>query len=258
MKLICPVCRAAMRRENKEAVCENGHRFDYAKSGYLNLLLKQSRTHGDDAAMVRARTGFLESGAYEFLRDELRAISREKQPQVIADLGCGEGYYTKALEAQEKYGFDMSKEALKHAAKNDRSTMYAVASIFHLPLPSDSCDMVLTCFAPAACAEISRIIRRDGIFVFVSPGKRHLFELKEVLYDSPYENRPPKPLDTDLVPLSQKEIREAFTCTGDALMDLFQMTPYAWRTAEEGIRKLRSVPSLDITAEFIIRIYRKP
>ncbi|MCR4952045.1 MAG: methyltransferase domain-containing protein [Solobacterium sp.] len=257
MKLICPVCRKALKQNGREAVCENGHHFDYAKSGYLNLLMKQSKVHGDDAAMVKARTGFLNSGAYAFLKEHLTALSREFRPQVIADLGCGEGYYTAALEAEEKYGFDMSKDALKHAAKHDRSTAYCVASIFHLPMPDSSCDFVLTCFAPAACVEIERILKPGGVFVFVTPGKKHLFELKELLYETPYENKV-TPLNMALPLIRTDEIRQPFDCSGEDLMNLFMMTPYAWRTAESGKEKLRRTLQMRILAEFVVRVYQKP
>ena len=257
MKLLCPVCRKALNQNGREAVCENGHHFDYAKSGYLNLLMKQSKVHGDDAAMVKARTDFLNSGAYAFLKDHLAALSHEFRPQVIADLGCGEGYYTSALEAEEKYGFDMSKDALKHAAKHDRSTSYCVASIFHLPLPDASCDFVLTCFAPAACEEIERILKPGGVFVFVTPGKKHLFELKELLYETPYENRI-TPLSTSLPLIRSDVISREFTCSGEDLMNLFMMTPYAWRTAESGKEKLRRTLQMRILAEFVVRVYQKP
>ena len=34
------------------------------------------------------------------------------------------------------------------------------------------------------------MLKDDGKLVVVSPSPRHLFELKEVLYEKPYENKP--------------------------------------------------------------------
>ena len=114
MRLICPVCGKPLEKINKEAICENNHHFDYAKSGYLNLLVSNKKVHGDDAAMVKARSLFLNSGAYGFLRDRIAQLAAGSE--VLCDLGCGEGYYTSAFDAPEKYGFDLSKDALRHAA----------------------------------------------------------------------------------------------------------------------------------------------
>ena len=72
--------------------------------------------------MVKARTEFLNTGAYQFLRDTLAKKVEEAHCEVLADLGCGEGYYTSALPAEEKYGFDLSKDALKHGQHSERTT----------------------------------------------------------------------------------------------------------------------------------------
>ena len=245
-----------MTRENRSAVCPSHHSFDYAKSGYLNLLLKQSTSHGDNAEMVKARTVFLSSGAYAFLRERLKQLSSEINPAVLCDLGCGEGYYTQALCAEEKYGFDLSKDALKHAAKHDHNTAYTVSSIFHLPLADESADLCITCFAPVAGEEISRILKKGGRFILVLPARKHLYELKELLYQTPYENDE----EETKVPfkmIHEEHIEEQFTAEGEVLNALFMMTPYAYHTAERGKQKLAEAKKLEITASFVIRIYEK-
>lgn len=254
MKLICPVCSRPLTKIEKEAVCENNHHFDYAKSGYLNLLVSNKKIHGDDAAMVKARTAFLNSGAYGFLRDRLEELAGGCE--VLCDLGCGEGYYTSVFDAKEKYGFDLSKDALKHAAKNDSETHYTIASIFHLPLPDACADTVITCFAPLAKDEILRILKPGGRFLFVTPGKRHLFEMKEVLYEHPYENEEETP-DTGMKLVHREEIHNTFECSREQLADLFMMTPYVWRTSKKDQERLKEKEQLSLTAQFIIHIFEK-
>lgn len=256
MKLICPICDRPLLKVDRSAVCENRHSFDYAKQGYLNLLIKQSVDHGDNKEMVDARTIFLNSGGYYFLKNELVNISKEFQPEVLVDLGCGEGYYTSGLQANEKYGFDMSKEALKHASKIDKSTQYAVASIFRLPLEDNVADMMVTCFAPFAKDEIERVLKKDGYFVFVSPGPKHLIEMKSLVYKTPYDNEI-KDLDTNMEKKKEYVISNTFHCDHDVLIALFKMTPYYHRTKQEDIDKLFSMDGMDITAEFVIRIFKK-
>lgn len=254
MILICPVCGQKLYRENNRAFCGKGHSFDYAKSGYLNLLISQKSVHGDEKDMVKARTAFLSSGAYSFLREQLSELTADSG--ITADLGCGEGYYTSRLKGREKYGFDMSKDALKHAARFDRTTSYVVSSIFRLPLPPESCDTALTCFAPAAWNEAGRILKPEGKFIYVSPGPDHLMEMKQVLYDKPYRNPAEEP-DTPMHKTEEFTIRQSFDAGGDVLADLFKMTPYYYRTSEADKARLLQAGQLHITAEFIIRIYRK-
>lgn len=256
MKLICPKCGSTLFQKEKRFVCSSNHSYDIAKSGYVNLLLKQSKDHGDNKEMVQARTAFLEKDYYGFLKEELKQISIKESPSVLADLGCGEGYYTKEFVAKEKYGFDMAKDALTHAAKQDSSTQYAIASIFHLPLENDCCDMVVTCFAPTATLEIPRILKDHGCFVCVTPGPKHLFELKEQLYETPYLNKTDE-IEWSLKKEAEYSISNSFHATNEDLEHLFQMTPYAYKTGRRGIEILHKITSLDLTAEFVIRIYRK-
>ena len=117
--LRCPNCHAELKREGKAFRCRNGHSFDVARQGYVNLLVNARRETGDNKEMVSARTAFLEQGHYRCLRDALCEIIRSLPVQVIADCGCGEGYYTQAAaeEGKDVYAFDMSKYALMKCAR---------------------------------------------------------------------------------------------------------------------------------------------
>ncbi len=256
MKLTCPVCGSLLNRQNKSAVCKSGHSFDFAKQGYLNLLLKQSIDHGDNKEMVTARTNFLNTGSYAFLRDAIGKEITSEPCSVLADLGCGEGYYTQTFAVAEKYGFDMSKDALKHASRTDHSTQYAVASIFRLPLEAESMDVCVTCFAPFAKDEIQRVLKHNGRFIFVSPAPIHLYEMKAMIYDNPYENVV-EDLETDLIKEKEYTITQKFTVDQDGLQALFKMTPYVHRTKKEDMEKINNTKSMEITASFVIRTYRK-
>ena len=165
---------------------------------------------------------------------------RERSPEVLADLGCGEGYYTSSFPAPEKYGFDLSRDALKHAAKHDSSTRYVISSIFHLPLAEESCDLAITCFAPAAEEEIVRILKPGGYFLYVIPGRNE-----------------EAPLKTQMKLIREQHLSNHFEADQEMLKNLFQMTPYAYRTGEAGKKKLEAVSFLTCTAEFVIRCYQK-
>ncbi|MFF0770157.1 putative RNA methyltransferase [Nonomuraea wenchangensis] len=63
--LICPVCRADLRLDERALRCAGGHVFDVARQGYVSLLVG-SRAPGtaDSAEMVAARAAFLDAGHY--------------------------------------------------------------------------------------------------------------------------------------------------------------------------------------------------
>ena len=74
----CPVCQKPLIGE-KVAKCEQGHCFDVAKQGHINLLMSNAKgkRHGDDSAMVQARSAFLDKGYYAPLRDKIKEIVKE-------------------------------------------------------------------------------------------------------------------------------------------------------------------------------------
>lgn len=93
----CPICKKRFIRQNHSLVCPNGHCFDIARQGYVNLLRSRgaARRHGDDKMMVAARTAFLNAGCYDPLRDAVTELAARhaKGGCVILDAGCGEGFY---------------------------------------------------------------------------------------------------------------------------------------------------------------------
>lgn len=63
--LRCPVCGGALMPLGTSLRCPQGHSYDMAKEGYVNLLAIQKRhaaDPGDGKAMVRARRAFCRRG----------------------------------------------------------------------------------------------------------------------------------------------------------------------------------------------------
>ena len=254
MNIACPVCKKLLIKEGSCYRCENRHSFDIAKEGYLNLNLRNSQNTGDNPDMIKARKNFLEKGYYDFLKDEVNKLLNEDES--LVDLACGEGYYTKDFLCKDKVGIDLSKSGLKIASKADKNTLYILSSIFRCPLFDESTDKVITIFAPIARQEINRILKKDGAFILVKPDVKHLYELKEVLYEKPYLN------EVEDIPIENMRIEKHIPVSGKALLDnedlhnLFMMTPYYNTTSPEDKAKLDSIDKLEVGFCFIIDIYR--
>ena len=266
----CPLCAARLERDGGVYRCPGGHSFDIAREGYVHLLpanQMHSKAPGDDKDMAAARSRFLDTGAYVPLREELckQALGHTGPAPVLLDAGCGEGYYTAGVHAAlagagrapHMAGVDLSKPSLRKAARRAPGMECAVASVYHLPVADASVDLVLNCFSPLALDEFRRVLRPGGTFLYVTPAADHLWELKQVLYDRPYKNR------EEAVPYAGFRYEEVvpvetrFRAEGDALMDLFRMTPYAWKTPKEGVARLERLSTLDITAAFRVHIFQK-
>lgn len=266
----CPVCGCALNMQEKAYTCENKHSYDKASSGYVNLLLKNQNklnSPGDNKSMVTARREFLDKGYYEPLSDainqEIAIMLEDKKSPVIFDAGCGEGYYTNRLEQSLNKdaricGADISKEAIKCASKRNKSIQFSVASIFDLPVLGCSVDCVLSVFAPYYNDEFKRIIKDDGLVLAVIPGKRHLYGIKEVVYEKPYENDEQGYTLPDFTLISQRKISYTakINCNAD-IKNLFMMTPYFYKSPADGVEKLYKLEQIETEIEFLILEYRK-
>lgn len=256
--LICPVCKKKLKLVGKSYRCEANHTFDIAKQGYTNLYLKSSKNSGDNKEMVKARTTFLDLDFYRPLAQTLLEMIHKLKPEVIIDAGCGEGYYTNIIKTgtkSEMYAFDLSKDALKHAARKNRDVHYFLSSIFSIPMQDNSCDVLLNIFAPFADKEYSRLLKKEGYLIKVDPNVDHLKEMKDFLYENPYENEV-FDLNSDVFTLiDHQEVTYTMNLQKDDIKALFQMTPYSYKTSKEVSERLYALPSLKCTASFMIYLF---
>ncbi len=264
----CPICSAPLERAERTYICPARHCYDVAKEGYVNLLpanKKHAKDPGDDKEMAAARTRFLDGDHYAPLRQEICRLVTQRKPLVFLDSGCGEGYYTAGVYAALKQagintrcaGVDLSRSALKKAARREKETEFAVASVYHLPVEDNCADVLLNCFSPLALEEFRRVLRPEGTYLYVVPGAKHLWELKQVLYDRPYENAEEEILYEGFEYESVLPVEFIMELNNAALQDLFRMTPYYWKTPKAGAARLTALEHLAVTASFRIHIFRR-
>ena len=272
--LVCPVCGTSLERVDKSLKCAAGHTFDIAKAGYVNLLPpgkeKNART-GDEKEMVKAREDFLSLGHYALIDDTLAGLVVQYaagEAYTVCDMGCGEGYHICRLAGRlaERtgrkvlaVGFDASKYAAERASKRsvrngymprdgvgavhdeDVSAYFLPGNIFHLPLADHSVNVALSMFAPVAGNEAKRVLSEDGILVVASSGKEHLFEMRQRIYDDVRlsDELPAVPDGFREIARANAKYQTAIQTT-EALMSLFTMTPFYYKTTEAGRERLIS------------------
>ncbi len=263
--LICPICREILAEEEKTFHCKSGHSFDRAKQGYVNLLTSQKSGSliGDNREMALSRRTFLSTGHFSVLSDGIAKYISEngKKIPTVTDICCGEGYYgreiMKAIDCT-MYGFDISKEMVRLAASANKQATFFVGNISSIPLRDKCTDIALHLFAPFHEKEFSRILKDDGFLISVIPGENHLFEMKEILYDTPYKNDEKAP-DTTLLHLKERIrlSRKVHLRSKEEIAALFAMTPYFYHTSDRDKAKLAKYDRLDVTVEFVLLVYRR-
>ncbi|RCW23775.1 23S rRNA m(1)G-745 methyltransferase [Vibrio parahaemolyticus] len=271
MNYQCPLCHQALALNEKTFKCENNHQFDLAKEGYVNLMPahhKRSKDPGDNKEMMQARRRFLEGNYYNPMRQEVAQLCAkytEGTDHQLLDIGCGEGYYTdqvqKTIQTQTDdatiYGLDISKVAIRYAAKRYTQCHFSVASSHRLPFSNESLDAILRIYAPCKAEELQRVVKENGVVITVTPASRHLYQLRERIYqDVRLHSEEPEHIEGYELE-HQQHLNYVMNLKNGAAFDLLQMTPFAWKATDALREKLKSATLYQCEADFMLRVYRK-
>ncbi len=271
---ICPICQSSLHLSERRYSCINRHSFDIAKEGYVNLLPvqhKNSKAPGDNPQMMQARRQFLDSGAYQPLSDQVNQLMGTLPVQRVLDLGCGEGYYTGRLEQclsqlkkpqlnsrdLEITGIDIAKNAVRISAKRYPNIAFAVASAYQLPLEGGYFDAILRIYAPSLNTELQRVIKPAGYLLTVTPGPRHLIEMKQAVYQEVKLHQDAIKIEEGFSHQQRQQLSyELDTTAGQLLDQLLQMVPLAWKfTGDSRQQFVHNTPK--VTIDFLIDVYQR-
>jgi len=267
-------------RGQKHIACALNHHFDEAKEGYLNLLLshqKNSRQPGDSKEMLQARRRFLEAGHYKPVADKISQIIESlctdhalRNIHSLLDIGCGEGYYLRYIKKYLSevhassdiiyWGIDISKEAVKMAARSSSDQNWLVGNNFILPFPNESLDCLLSVFSPVSVDACARVLAKKGFFIQVYSFEDHLEVLKQKIYNGStkekdylkYLNAPP-----GFTLIKSEKINYCVPLAQEAIVDLLQMTPHYWRVSETRRSELIAQSYGEMRISMGIVVYQK-
>ncbi|QIR14343.1 23S rRNA (guanine(745)-N(1))-methyltransferase [Shewanella aestuarii] len=284
MPYICPICQQDLSLlQTKNWVCCNNHQFDKAKEGYVNLLpvqKKKSKDPGDNKEMMLARREFLNKGYYQALSDKVNSLALKHQPQaaMVLDIGCGEGYYSHrlvdALQAHNQrnmihnaseystracqlYGLDISKTAIKYAAKRYPDMNFCVASVFEMPFADNFFDLAIRIYAPSKVEELQRVIKPDGILITVSPGPKHHFAIKQKIYAEPRLHSQESLILEGFDYIEHHQLEYMLELKNEAdINHLLNMTPYAWKLSDLQKQQMAQA-GFSCELDFKIEIHRR-
>jgi len=276
--LVCPIDGEKLQQVDHQLVCDNGHTFDIARQGYVNLLPvqhKRSKQPGDSKAMVLARQQHLNTGIYQKISDKVTgtvvAHIINDNDVCILDAGCGEGYYFDALLTslvQEDgnnnlcfIGLDISKEAIIQATKRNQNIAWVVGTNRHPPLAKESVDIILCLFGFISTEGFTNILKPGGKIIMVDAGVGHLSELREIIYP---EIKTKSASITALAEhpkyslLSTENLQyKAKLYNNQQVNNLLLMTPHFYRASKAGREVASNLKSLDISVDVIFSVWQK-
>lgn len=289
----CPVCGEPMVIDDvKSLLCNDNHRFDLAKQGYVNLMSHPAKTKYD-RAMFDARRAMNEALMFEPLLARMskmilarqqaeNAAAADNQCQTactsprtlhLLDAGCGEGSHLTALSDKLRrmtegdvigVGIDITKEGVQLAARDDNENIWIVGDLAKSPLADKSFDVILNILSPSNYAEFHRLLAENGLLVKIIPESGYLQELRTALYSGQdresYSNEATVELFKRSFDMRERErITYSVSLTPAQAEQLVYMTPLSWGAGEDQVRQvLTDHPLSEITCDFSILIGRKP
>lgn len=263
--LMCPICNAALKFEGKRCYCEHNHSYDVAKQGYVNLHVvqhKHSKQPGDTPQSIEARRAFLSAGFYAPLQQAVVEILHRYRIENLLDIGCGEGYYTNAMQAEvmQCVGVDIAKNAVQIAAKLNPAVTWVVGTGAVLPVMDQCIDLCSSLFSPIPEAEILRVLKPKAYLLVVTPATEHLYAMREALFEQVTAHQPEKfvaQLEQHFDLLEQQVVNADLHLDQTQLCNLIAMTPYAYKAKTEKREALQQRDALDVTASFQIYLFQK-
>lgn len=265
----CVICQASFKvKESRSLVCINNHTFDFARQGYVNLLLKKVESHYDKSLFRSRRSIITESKLYAKLHETISNIINKTfinlEKVVIYDAGCGEGSHLHEIIQQSKLntigvGVDISKEGIQLASSGYKESIWFVADLARSPLVDESCDAILNILSPANYDDFKRLLRDEGIMIKVVPRSNYLKELREALYeDSTYDNE-------DIVSLFKEQFQllkhlpltYQVKLNEEDLENLLKMSPLAWNARIEALNTFINEGPRSITVDLDMLIGKK-
>lgn len=252
-------CGLPLERRGRAWACPDGHSYDVARSGYVNLLQPQDRRSpvaGDSSEAIDARARLLAAGIGRTILDRFveRAASLVLDERaLVVELGSGAGDALgtlAALRAISGVGIDLSTAAASQAARRFPALTWVVANADRrLPVVNRSASLLLSMHARRNPVESARVLSPNGHLLLGVPAADDLIELRAaVMGDGVLRDRVEAVVSEHAAHFFVKErwtVRERHALAREPLLDLLRGTYRGVRTSV--VERVDALVELDVT-----------
>ncbi|MGL5948042.1 MAG: putative RNA methyltransferase [Aeromonas sp.] len=266
MHLHCPRCRALLQHHVASGgyYCANKHHFDPAPEGFLDLIPgKKNPKDSDSRALLRAKRHFLTAGHQQPLVDDLatllEGIGGEHE---LIHLGCGEGYFCRALAAHlptwRFAGIERAQNAIFAANKAQPEAQFVIADPTHPPLAAAQAEVLLVNDLKLSGAQLSQWLRPGGHLLHIQPGPEHQWQLRTFLNPVSQAHPLSWPQLADLTLVAKTHCQFAMTLdqAGRALQ--LDTSRLGWRASQEQRHHYVQQGDAALTQDLLLTLWQKP
>lgn len=187
--LRCPICGEAFSLTEQSLLCASRHCFDLSRRGYVNFAPSHEQAlEKYGAHLFENRARVFADGFYQPVADAVCDMLTRRfggRPFTLLDVGCGEGYYARAVADRfpcaAVAGLDLSRDAITAAARGASNVHWLIADLKHLPFADGTADVLLDVLTPADYAEFCRVLKPDGELIKVIPEAGYLRQVRQAV-----------------------------------------------------------------------------
>ena len=154
------------------------------------------------------------------------------------------------------YGVDISKDALRRAAKRSKDIHWLVGSGGQPPFLANQLDLIVCLFTNLMPEGFAKVLKPNSTVILINTGLDHLIELRQLVY----ENVKSQAFDPSATMVQhgyqlngeQKLKFKTKLTSSQQIIDLLQMTPHWWRVQPSALAKLEQLNELEITVDITL------
>ena len=133
--------------------------------------------------------------------------------------------------------------AIVYKAKCHRLNRYVALKVMKEEIAQDEC---------------LRVLKNDGILIIGAAGDRHLYDLKEAIYDEVRINEVRADLPSSMNLLEKSNVKYRIDIdNNEDIQRLFGMTPYKFRTSSKSFELLNSLDRINTEINVDFYVYKK-
>jgi 23S rRNA (guanine745-N1)-methyltransferase len=158
-------------------------------------------------------------------------------------------------------GCDISKEAVRLAAKRYPASFFQVANIKErLPLADHALNILLNIFAPRNTTEFARVLAPGALLLIVIPGPRHLEQLRSTLQllsiEEQKQQHVVEQFSSSFTLLATEQISYECLLLQDDIARVVMMTPNYWHLTEQQRLQMEHLEALTTSFDFRCLLFR--
>ncbi len=244
--LICPTCAAKLNFHESSSgyYCDNKHHIDKNSQGYWSFVTSTKfKGSSDTRQQLRSKRFLMTSGIFSPLVEQLSAAFnlavKDKTHVNHLNYQCADGFYLRALvqgtdnSSVTHWGVSEAENALFAASKDSTPANLLLSPFKKLPFANESLDVITLFDAQLKGKECLRTLKKDGVLLLLVPAPRHLWQLKQKVYENLSEKPQQLNLPKDVELVSSMPITFAADVTGEQAITLLDMNNLSWRINDE-------------------------